>query len=182
MSEKNDVYINDKILVFSLANKKDDISKKTMGDKDEEEYALNIGQVREIINYEPNITRMPGRPNYVIGIMNIRGETISIMDLGYRLNYDIDCNKAKIIIVYIHGEKVGLIVQSVKDVLFINEEEYEEAPYQEGIDFVKGIVKKYEYDSDEEEHSRKVIKTRVITVLDADKIIKPEDAKYELID
>ncbi|MBQ3420705.1 MAG: purine-binding chemotaxis protein CheW [Romboutsia sp.] len=181
MSDKNENFLNDKILVFSLSNKKDEVSHKIGEDNDEEEYALNIGQVREIINYDSNITRMPGRPNYIVGIKNIRGETVSIMDLGYRLNYEVDYKQAKIVIAYVHGEKVGLIVQSVKDVLFIDENECEAAPYREGIDFVKGIIKKYEYDSDDID-SRKVKKTRVITILDADKIIKEEDTKYELVD
>lgn len=185
MKETDSLNINDKILVFSLSNKKDILSKKTLFQKDEdsEEFAISIGQVKEIISYETGITRMPGRPNYVIGILNLRGETIPIMDLGYRLNYEIDYTTSKIVIVYIHGEKVGLIVQSVKDVLEYDEdEELEDAPYKEGLDFVVGIVKKHEYNNIEDEELKQVLNTRVITLLDAEKIIKEEDTKYTLVD
>lgn len=185
MKETNNIYMNNKILVFSLSNKKDLLSQKTLYQKgnDSEEFAINISQVKEIISYETGITRMPGKPNYVIGIMNIRGETVPIMDLGYRLNYEIDYPTSKIIIVYMHGEKVGLIVQTVKDVLDFNDnEELEDAPYKEGLDFVVGIVKKHEYNNSEDEKLKQVVNTRVITLLDAEKIIKEEDTKYDLID
>lgn len=181
LSHKTMNELNNKILVFSLSSKKDDLSKKVSKSHDEEEYGLKISQVIEIINYEDSITRMPGRPNYIVGVMNIRGDTIAVIDLGYRMNYETVLEKSKIIIVTIHGEKVGLIVQSVQDVITIDEaQELEDAPYKEGIDFVIGLIKKNEEIKDEK--SNRGSESRIVTLLDAEKIIKPEDTKYELID
>lgn len=164
-----------KAVVFTLNVKKDLIAADAIT---EEEYALNISQIREIINYETP-TRLPGRPNYIMGVLNVRGEIIPLLDLGYRLNHDIDYAKAKIIITYKNSEKIGLIVQSVRDVIDYYDSEVEPTPSAE-VSFVTGLVKK---DITTEEANGTVTKkTRVLTILDTDQIIKDEDTKFELVD
>lgn len=164
-----------KAVVFTLNSKKDQIAKSI---PTEEEYAINISQIREIINYDKP-TRLPGRPNYIMGVLNVRGEIIPLLDLGYRLNYDINYDKSKIIITYKNNEKIGLIVQSVKDVIDYTESEIEEAPATD-LDFVIGLVKKDVLVNDATGSTTNA--TRVLTLLNTDLIVKDEDTKFELVE
>ena len=101
------------------------------------------------------------------------------MDLAYRLNHTIDYKKSKIIITYKNNEKIGLIVQSVKDVVEYFDSEVEPTPGND-VAFVTGLIKK---EIDVEEANGTVSKkTRVLTILDTDKIINDEDTKFELVD
>ena len=112
-------------------------------------------------------------------VLNVRGEIIPLLDLAYRLNHDIDYDKAKIIITYKNDQKIGLIVQSVKDVIDYYDSELEIPPSTD-VSFIKGLVKKDI--TNEEEGGSVSKKTRVLTVLDTDKIINDEDTKFELVD
>lgn len=163
-----------KAVVFTLNVKKDLIAQSVIT---EEEYALNISQIREIIPYDAP-TRLPGKPNYIMGVLNVRGEIIPLMDLGYRLNHTIDYEKSKIIITYKNNEKIGLIVQAVRDVVDFLDSEVEPTPSND-IAFIKGLIKKEIVD---EQGGSTLKKTRVLTILDTDKIINDDDTKFELVD
>lgn len=112
-------------------------------------------------------------------VLNVRGEIIPLMDLAYRLNHTIDFEKSKIIITYKNNEKIGLIVQSVKDVVDFYDSEVEPTPSND-VAFVTGLIKKDI--SVEEANGTVVKKTRVLTILDTDKIINDEDTNFELVD
>lgn len=116
------------------------------------------------------------RPNRVL---NVRGEIIPLMDLAYRLNHTIDFEKSKIIITYKNNEKIGLIVQSVRDVVDYFDSEVEPTPSND-VAFVTGLIKKDV--SVEEANGTITKKTRVLTILDTDKIINDEDTQFQLVD
>ena len=164
-----------KAVVFSLNTKKDSIASSI---KTEEEYCINLMQIREIITYtEP--TRLPGKETAILGILNIRGELVPLLDLAHRLNHELDYEKSKIIITYKGNEKIGLLVQSVRDVVDYYDSEIESVPSTE-IDFISGIIKKEVQTENEDGTIDK--KTRVLTILNTDEIIKDEDTKFELIE
>src|ERR1700759_4745255 len=98
-----------------------------------EEYGLEILKVREIIGYM-DITAVPRTPSYVRGVINLRGQVISVVDL--RAKFDMDraerTEQTCIIVVEINrdGRKLntGIVVDKVSEVLNIASEAVEEAP------------------------------------------------------
>lgn len=81
-------------------------------------YAVDIGDVWEI-NTMQTITRVPRAPHFIEGVINLRGDIIPVMDLRKRLNlpqrpYD---RKARIMVSQSSHNRLGLIVDSVREVL-----------------------------------------------------------------
>ena len=123
---------------------------------DAEEYGLEILKVKEIIGIM-NITSVPQTPDYVKGVINLRGKVIPVIDL--RLKFSMEpleySERTCIIIVDIAGTSgkkvmVGIVVDSVSEVLNIKGDEIEDAPsfgsslsteYIMGMAKVKGCVK-----------------------------------------
>jgi purine-binding chemotaxis protein CheW len=107
-----------KYLTFSLA---------------EEEYGIGIIQIKEIIGMMP-ITSVPRTPAFVKGVINLRGKVIPVIDL--RLRFDMETSeyteRTCIIVVEIEGKAdtvvIGIVVDSVSEVLNINGQDIEEAP------------------------------------------------------
>lgn len=127
---------------------------------DEEEYGVDILQVKEIIKLL-GITRVPKAPWFVEGVINLRGSVIPVIDLRKRFNLSTigagdDC---RIIVVIVDDLTVGIIVDSVNEVLRLNDINIETPPEMVGdIDgsYIKGIGK---------------VEERLITLLDLDKLI-----------
>lgn len=95
----------------------------------EEEYGIQILRVREIIGLMP-ITDVPRTPDYVRGVVNLRGKVIPIIDLRLRLDLAaIDAtDETCVIVVQGAGEKmVGLIVDKVSEVIDIVQDEVVDA-------------------------------------------------------
>jgi purine-binding chemotaxis protein CheW len=91
------------LVVFSLAN---------------EEYGVAIGQVQEIIRPQ-GITRIPGMPSFIEGVINLRGKIIPIIDLRDRFSLvkkDSDSN-TRVVVAEVSSQTVGLVVDSVSEVL-----------------------------------------------------------------
>ena len=84
----------------------------TAGDQD---YAIPVTQVREVLR--PGvITRVPGAPNTVLGIVNVRGTIVTVLDLGALLTAGSAVTPGSIVLIE-HGSRlVGLAVQLVRDV------------------------------------------------------------------
>jgi purine-binding chemotaxis protein CheW len=89
---------------------------------EKEYYGIEIKYVVEIINIMP-ITKVPGLPGYIKGIINLRGRIIPVMDVRLRFNLDaIEYNdRTCIVVVLIDGMDIGLIVDGVSDVTTIPE-------------------------------------------------------------
>ncbi len=86
----------------------------------EEEYGIEISDVREIIGIQ-KITDVPEMPPYIKGVINLRGKIIPVMDVRIRFGLEeIDYNeRTSIIVVNIQKTDVGLIVDTVSEVLDI---------------------------------------------------------------
>lgn len=90
-------------------------------------------------------TRIPNGPNYLKGVINLRGEVIPLIDLRQKLNMsikEIDKN-TRIIVVNNEDIVAGLIVDSSSEVIEIDEESIDEVPSSENINlsYIKGIGK-----------------------------------------
>lgn len=100
---------------------------------DEEEYGIGILKIKEIIGMMP-ITGVPQTPGFVKGVVNLRGKVIPVVDL--RLRFGIDAmayNERTCIIVVEIGVRgmhvvIGIVVDSVSEVLNIKEEDIEDTP------------------------------------------------------
>ena len=96
---------------------------------DEEQYGLNISNVKEIIA-SMNITNVPKTPDYIKGVINLRGAVIPVIDVRLKFGLEEkahDVNTA-IIINVIDSVSIGFIVDRVEDVLSINQNQLTESP------------------------------------------------------
>lgn len=87
---------------------------------DNEEFGIDILKVEEIIRII-SITKIPNAPDFIEGVINLRGKVIPVIDLRTRLNrirkeHD---NNTRVIVVEVSGITVGFIVDSVREVLRI---------------------------------------------------------------
>lgn len=126
-----------------------------------EEYGLPISQVQEI-NRVGEVTRVPNSPEHVRGVMNLRGKIVPVIELKSRLRLgETEVDKQSRIVVVEHGPKViGLMVDSVSQVLNMSSEHIENAP-EEVVkvdeNYIKGVGK---------------IDDRMVILLDLGQIIK----------
>lgn len=88
-----------------------------------EEYGVSILQVQEIKRIT-EITRVPHTPEYIKGVINLRGSVLPVLDLKKRLNLpqQVSTEDARIIIVKVQEISVGMIVDEVSEVMTINQE------------------------------------------------------------
>lgn len=111
---------------------------------DAEEYAVDIQKVQEIRSYEPP-TRIPNAPSYIKGVVNLRGVIVPIVDLRLKLA----CSAAEytpstvVIVLALRGRVVGVVVDSVSDVLDLEQAAIKAPPElsdQSGPEFITGIA------------------------------------------
>jgi len=110
-----------------------------------EEYGIEIKHVTEIIGIQ-NITDLPDMPDYVKGVINLRGKVIPVIDV--RLRFGIEerdhDERTCIIVVNIDNTAVGLIVDQVSEVIDIAENDIEPPPRVQkstGSRFIQGLGK-----------------------------------------
>jgi purine-binding chemotaxis protein CheW len=126
-----------------------------------ETFGLPISIVREIVRV-PEITSVPNAPDYIEGVINLRGRIIPVVDLRKRFGQkSIEAHKKnRIVVVELGLRAFGLIVNSASEVLRIPPSEIEEPNnvFQEGeLDFVTGVGK---------------LRGRLVILLDVSKILK----------
>ena len=108
-----------------------------------EEYGIDILRVQEIRSYEAP-TRIANAPSFLKGVVNLRGVIVPILDLRLKLACDsADYNGFTVVIVLnVHQRVVGVVVDSVSDVLELNSEQIKAAPQlNSSVDagFITGI-------------------------------------------
>ncbi len=91
-----------------------------------EAYGVDIGTVREIIRLQ-DITRVPRSPEFVEGVINLRGKVIPVVDLRKRfgLPAEVESKENRIVVVDIGAQDIGVIVDAVTEVLRIATESVE---------------------------------------------------------
>jgi len=109
-----------------------------------EEYSVPLLRVKEVIEI-PDITTMPHTPAYYLGIMNLRGQVISIIDLSMKLKgvrQELG-KKNAVIILDFDSFCLGIAVSTVNRVLAFSHGEVRERPMiesTENIDYIEGVV------------------------------------------
>lgn len=126
----------------------------------EQTYGIDIASVYEIIRME-KITRVPRTPDFVEGVINLRGRIIPVIDLSRRFNLSFAerTNSSRIIIVDVGGNTIGIIVDAVSEVLRIQAASVEPPPPMiHGIDaaYLRGIA---------------ILESRLVILLNLEKIL-----------
>lgn len=112
----------------------------------EELYGINVMQIREVLRYT-EITPVPGAPFYVLGIINLRGNVVTVIDTRKRFGLspgDID-NNTRIVIVEVDNQVIGMLVDSVAEVTYLRQSEIETTPNvgnDETSKFIQGVCNK----------------------------------------
>ncbi len=92
-------------------------------------YGVNVMQVQEVLRIT-EIAPVPGAPDYVIGIINLRGNVVTVIDTRRRfglMSKEPD-DLSRIIIVEVNGNVIGMLVDSVAEVVYLRQSEIETAP------------------------------------------------------
>ncbi len=135
----------------------------------DEIYGIEILKAREIIGLM-DITTVPQTPDYMKGVINLRGKVIPVIDLRMKFSMleNEHTKETCVIVVEVNGTSIGLIVDSVSEVADIDGAEIEDAPnFGQGIDssFIMGLGK---------------VKEKIIIMLDIDSVLST--AELEIVE
>ncbi len=130
----------------------------------EEIYGIEILKAREIIGLM-DITTVPQTPDYMKGVINLRGKVIPVIDLRMKFSMPEEehTQETCVIVVEVNSTSIGIIVDSVSEVSDINGGEIEDAPkFGQGIDtsFIMGLGK---------------VKEKIIIMLDIDAVLASDE-------
>ena len=108
-----------------------------------ETYGVNVMQVQEVLRYT-EIAPVPGAPDYVLGIINLRGNVVTVIDtrLKFGLMPAEITDNSRIIIIEAEKQVVGILVDSVAEVVYLKASEIDPAPSvgtEESARFIQGV-------------------------------------------
>lgn len=111
---------------------------------EDEIYGINVMQVQEVLR-EIEVAPVPGAPHYVIGIINLRGNVVSVIDARMRFGLPPreSTDLTRIIVIEIQQHIIGILVDSVAEVVDIGRNEIETAPNvgtDETSRYIDGVV------------------------------------------
>lgn len=132
----------------------------------QEEYAIDILTVREIRGWTP-VTRIPQAPHYVLGVLNLRGAIVPVLDLRLRFGLAREEYGATTVtvVVTVAGRLFGVVVDAVSDVLDVQADQVRPVPDMGtavDTEYLKGLTS---------------IEERMVLLLDVDKLLQPQDAQ-----
>ena len=113
---------------------------------DNETYGINVMQVQEVLRYT-EIAPVPGAPSYVLGIINLRGNVVTVIDTRQRFGLMTaeTTDSTRIVIIEVDQQVVGIMVDSVSEVVYLRQSEMETAPNvgnDESAKFIQGVCHK----------------------------------------
>jgi purine-binding chemotaxis protein CheW len=111
-----------------------------------ETYGINVMQVQEVLRYT-EIAPVPGAPDYVLGIINLRGNVVTVIDTRNRFGLPSGemTDNTRIVIIETEGHVIGVLVDSVAEVVYLRQSEIETAPSvgnDESAKFIQGVCHK----------------------------------------
>lgn len=148
--ENGNQNINRQFIVFTMNN---------------QYFAIDIIHSREILSLD-EVTNIPESPEFVKGVINLRGEIVPIIDLANKVNEkkDSSVNKLnKIITVKIAGSLIGIEVNQVKEIIRLSDDDIRDAPeivQDINTSYIEGIAK---------------VKGELVLLLDIDSILSARD-------
>ena len=132
----------------------------------DEEYGIDILAVREIRGWS-RVTRIPQAPAYLLGVLNLRGAIVPIMDLRLRFGLERENygDNTVVIVVAIAERLFGIVVDAVSDVVDIDPAAIKPVPDMGAVvdtRYLKGLATHVE---------------RMVMLLDVEKLMRPEDVE-----
>lgn len=111
-----------------------------------ETYGINVMQVQEVLRHS-EIAPVPGAPAYVLGIINLRGNVVTVIDTRHRFGLTSGelTENTRIVIIEADSHVVGILVDSVAEVVYLRQSEIENAPNvgnDESAKFIQGVCHK----------------------------------------
>ena len=148
----------------NVSEKKDETLQWVTFTLENEVYGINVLNVQEVQRYS-EISPIPGAPNYVLGILNLRGNVITVIDTRTKFalpDHNIT-DDSRILILESEDQVIGLLVDSVAEVVYLKNSEIDDAPNvgnEESSRFIQGVSNK---------------KDTLLVLLDSDKILSDEE-------
>ena len=110
----------------------------------DETYGINVMQVQEVLRI-PDIAPVPGSPDYVIGIINLRGNVVTVIDTRYRFGLASTAldEASRIVIIEAEDQIIGILVDSVAEVVELADSVIESAPNvgnDESSKYIQGVT------------------------------------------
>jgi len=134
----------------------------------DEEFGVDINDVREIIKMG-DVTKIPNTPDYILGVINLRGRIIVVIDFAKKMSLkskERDKN-TRVIIIDVEGNTIGMIVDSCNEVLRITGDKIEPPPptitQKIDADYIEGVG---------------IIGDRLLILLNLGKVIKGKDMDH----
>jgi len=111
-----------------------------------ETYGINVMQVQEVLRHS-EIAPVPGAPTYVLGIINLRGNVVTVIDTRHRFGLQPGelTENTRIVIIEADNHVIGILVDSVAEVVYLRQSEIENAPNvgnEESAKFIQGVCHK----------------------------------------
>jgi purine-binding chemotaxis protein CheW len=111
-----------------------------------ETYGVNVMQVQEVLRYT-EIAPVPGAPSYVLGIINLRGNVVTVIDTRSRFGLQTGeiTDQTRIVIIEADKHVIGILVDAVAEVVYLRQSEIETAPNvgnDESAKFIQGVCHK----------------------------------------
>lgn len=111
-----------------------------------ETYGVDVMKVQEVLRHT-EIAPVPGAPAYVIGIINLRGNVVTVIDTRHRFGLDPGdiTDNTRIVVIEADKHVVGILVDSVAEVVYLRQSEIETAPNvgnEESAKFIQGVCHK----------------------------------------
>lgn len=122
----------------------------------DEKFAVETSKV-QVINDMMEVTKVPNAPSYIRGLINLRGNIISLLDINLLLSMtNREVTQENVIILNMEEEQVGISVDEVEEVIDVEEELMEKMQDQGSKQYIKGIIN---------------FGDKIVTLIDIDKLI-----------
>ncbi len=134
----------------------------------DEKYGINVMQVQEVLRVT-EIAPVPGAPSYVLGIINLRGNVVTVIDTRNRfgLSSKETDDSSRVVIIETESHIIGILVDSVAEVVELKGSEIETAPNvgnEESSKYIQGVTSR---------------ENELLILVDLNKLLS-EDEKAEL--
>lgn len=129
--------------VNKLADGNDEVLQWVTFRLEDETYGINVMQVQEVLRYT-EIAPVPGAPDYVLGIINLRGNVVTVIDTRARFGLQSGevSDNSRIVIIESDKQVIGILVDSVAEVVYLKTSEIDSAPNvgtDESAKFIQGV-------------------------------------------
>lgn len=133
----------DRLVTANSTNANDEVLQWVTFHLENETYGINVMQVQEVLRYT-DIAPVPGAPAYVLGIINLRGNVVTVIDT--RSRFGLVCSETtdntRIVIIEAEKQVIGILVDSVAEVVYLRTSEIDNAPNvgtDESAKFIQGV-------------------------------------------